>query len=527
MKNQIELQDATPGKALFRSIIADYDTETSICELIDNSIDVWTIKKRNQKLNVTISIDIQRQTIKIRDNAGGLKKEDLHLIVGPGHSSNDSSSKIIGTFGVGSKRSVIALSPQIIVKTRYKKLPTHSIDISDDWLKDDDWMFPVYQVNDIDENTTEIEMLKLRREINSDSLRFIKKHLSSVYAKILENKLFNLMLNGEDIKPTHFDRIWSFNETIPPEGFEIKTIIDSREVKIKISSGLIAEGGDTGFGDYGVYIYCNDRLIVQKLKNFDVGFGKGQAGEPHNSKSLARIIIEIEGPAELMPWNSSKNAINTQHKVFNLIRPKLVELVKRYTDASRNLFPERTQKIFPYTNGSIKFEKIDSVSEIDTTLLPEIPKLKKGPLPKTRNLNQALANSNPWIIGTYETVVIAESLQTKAYETKNRIILILLDSSIEIAFKDYLTNKVKKPFYQDSELAKIFEKRHTVHNEVKKHCGNLLDIDDWSKLDYYYRLRCDLVHKRATANVIDSDIKKFTNLTKKVHKKLLGVKYPS
>nr|WP_081385968.1 ATP-binding protein [Leptospira santarosai] len=111
MKNQIEFQDATPSKAVFKSIIADYDAKAAICELVDNSIDVWSLKNLKEILNIDINIDTQRQVIKIVDAAGGIKKDDLHHIVGPGHSSNDSNESIIGIFGVGSKRAVVALSP--------------------------------------------------------------------------------------------------------------------------------------------------------------------------------------------------------------------------------------------------------------------------------------------------------------------------------------------------------------------------------------------------------------------------------
>jgi hypothetical protein len=39
---QIDLIDATPNKRIYRSIIADYDLNTGISELIDNAIDVWS-----------------------------------------------------------------------------------------------------------------------------------------------------------------------------------------------------------------------------------------------------------------------------------------------------------------------------------------------------------------------------------------------------------------------------------------------------------------------------------------------------
>ncbi|MCR1795832.1 ATP-binding protein, partial [Leptospira sp. id769339] len=331
MKNQIGIQDATPSKAVFRSIIADYDAKAALCELIDNSIDVWSLKSSKNSLNIDINIDIQRQVIKITDNAGGIKQDDLHHIVGPGHSSNDSNSHIIGIFGVGSKRAVVALSPYTTIKSRYKKNQTCSVEITDEWLKDEDWKFPVYEVTNIAESSTEIEMTKIRDILTGQSVRDIKDHISAIYGKLLTSQSIILKLNGEQLKSSHFDKEWSFNPDVPPQGYDWPVKIGGEKVNVKISGGLIVEGGDSGHGEYGVYVYCNNRLIVRSLKTPEVGFTKGQVGVPHNSISLARVIVEIEGPAGQMPWNSSKNGIDTKHKVYQLLRDKLIDVIKYYT----------------------------------------------------------------------------------------------------------------------------------------------------------------------------------------------------
>lgn len=39
--------DATPQKRLFLSIIADYDINTAVCDLIDNAIDHWIDGRRD------------------------------------------------------------------------------------------------------------------------------------------------------------------------------------------------------------------------------------------------------------------------------------------------------------------------------------------------------------------------------------------------------------------------------------------------------------------------------------------------
>jgi hypothetical protein len=40
MKNQVGTVDAIPSKRVFLSIIADYDLNRSVCELIDNALDI-------------------------------------------------------------------------------------------------------------------------------------------------------------------------------------------------------------------------------------------------------------------------------------------------------------------------------------------------------------------------------------------------------------------------------------------------------------------------------------------------------
>lgn len=52
MKNEIYKLDATPSKRIFHSIIADYDLDRSICELVDNGVDVWVRGKRAKAISI-------------------------------------------------------------------------------------------------------------------------------------------------------------------------------------------------------------------------------------------------------------------------------------------------------------------------------------------------------------------------------------------------------------------------------------------------------------------------------------------
>src|SRR5258708_7050038 len=146
MKHEIDKLDATPSKRLFLSIIADYDLNRSICELVDNGLDVWVRAGRAKAIAIDIDLNKMQQTITVKDDAGGLAKSELRYIVGPGQTGTSSTDETIGLFGVGTKRAVVALAQDIKIKTRYGKENTYQVEFDDHWLTDDDCELPLYQV---------------------------------------------------------------------------------------------------------------------------------------------------------------------------------------------------------------------------------------------------------------------------------------------------------------------------------------------------------------------------------------------
>jgi sensor histidine kinase regulating citrate/malate metabolism len=121
-KTELGPLDGTPEKRLFWSIISDYDLKTGLCELIDNAIDTWNLAGKPEPLSIDISLDAERQLISVSDNAGGVKKEALHLLITPGGSNNSPDGQTIGIFGVGSKRAVVAIAERISINPDRIKL---------------------------------------------------------------------------------------------------------------------------------------------------------------------------------------------------------------------------------------------------------------------------------------------------------------------------------------------------------------------------------------------------------------------
>lgn len=525
-KTEIDTIDGTPSKRIYRSIIADYDLNTSICELIDNSIDVDSTRQGGPQLKVVIDIDIEQQKITITDNAGGIKESDLKKLISPGTSSLNGSNPTIGIFGVGSKRSVVALSQSIKFSSRYHKNKTFRVEYDDEWLKDEEtWELPYFSVDPISPSSTVIELSNLRFHIDSNMVDNLKSHLEITYSYFIENNIILIELNNSKISFKKFDQ-WAYPSGYEPTNF-IKTIrlgSTGEKIKLDLVAGLTYERGSIG-GDYGVFIYCNNRLICRALKSAEVGFISGIAGMPHPKLSFARVIVNLNGPSNCMPWESNKAGINYNHEKFQLIKKDIIEAVKRYTTLSKRLGPEYNEMIEPYKTGVINKIRLNKDENIKPSKLPSIPKGKTDLKTDLIDINKDIVNKKPWVRGLYEGVIAEDIIfKQKKLVQKNRISLIVLDSTLEIAFKDYLANELEPPM-GDPKLLNILGNRIDVQKEVKK---TILKGNNtiWKKINYYYKARCDLIHKRANVTISDHDIQEYRKVVKIMLQEMFKLKFP-
>jgi len=523
-KEEIDLIDATPSKRIYRSIIADYGLNTAICELIDNAIDVKSLQSGGPNLVIAVDIDLDQQRIILKDNAGGVKESELKKLISPGESTMSGLDESIGIFGVGSKRAVVALSQLVRITTRYHKEQTFRLEYDDDWLSNSDWSLPYHKIPPIQASTTEVDLSNLRFRIEEDDIKRLRGHLSETYAYFLDDGKIAIELNGTPIVGRFFDT-WAYPPEFEPSRFIKRLTPKNSEGKIKfdITAGLTVEGGSIA-GDYGVFFYCNRRLISKALKTPEVGFLSGVAGIPHPKMSLTRIIVRLEGPSESMPWTSNKANLNYNHPVFQAIKGDVIQAVKTYTGLSKRLHPDFKEKVQPFPDGEIETQKLKKDEPIKPNRLPVIPKTRVDYKATILELNRKLGFDKPWVRGLYEGIV-AELIITRqrSLEQRNRISLIILDSILEIAFKDYLANEIPHPL-GDDKLRNLFKDRLAVHREIEKHI--LKGSNIWKKINYFYKLRCDLIHRKANVSISDANIDVFRKTVIRVLKKTFRVKFP-
>jgi hypothetical protein len=506
-KTEIEPINGTPTKRLYLSIISDYNLMTGLSELVDNAIDLWMTGGRKHNLVVNIEVDADRQLISVRDNAGGVKRHELGVLITPGGSKNDLGAEVIGVFGVGGKRAGIALAEQVIIKTRFLTEESCQLDITPEWLLNEDWNLPAYVIPDVEPGTTQVDMSHLRKSLKQSDIDNLRTHLGETYDWFL-NRGCTISVNGLSIEPLNFET-WAF----PPEYGPRRSRFDvdmgrNAKLSVELTGGLVRDR-DPEKENYGVYFYCNHRLIVKEQRTHDVGYVTGEAGVPHSDASLCRVIVRIQGPAELMPWTSSKSDINHGNLVFQEIRPRLIPFVAYFSSLSRRLRDAWKAEVFRHDVGEVQEVPATDIAG-KHPILPALPRANRARAERYKADNKVQIENKPWTLGLVESLAMVDITERQRLETKNRISLILLDSTFEIALKEFIVHRedlFPAKEFNDAEIQRLFSRRHLVTNAVLQKRPALKPLIDTA--NHYYMMRNKLIHERATVTVVDSDIKNY------------------
>src|SRR5262249_10869110 len=149
--------------------------------------------------------------------------------------------------------------------------------------------------------------------------------------------------------------------------------------------------------------------------------------------------------------------------------------------------------VFPHKTGHVIEESLDRIEAIPKSYLPTPPASKLRWHQKVTAVNRSLVEQKPWSGGLLDSVIAVDLIAKSTLSQRNRIALIVLDSTVEIAYKEYLVNEAG---IGAQKFRGIAENRADVQKEVAKHLK--LSTQLIQKIDHYYKLRCDLIHQRAT-----------------------------
>ncbi len=179
-------------------------------------------------------------------------------------------------------------------------------------------------------------------------------------------------------------------------------------------------------------------------------------------------------------------------------------------------------KVFQYDDGKIIDVLVDDFPTAKKSYLPAMPKSRPRYGDVVTEANSKVVKAKPWTRGLFEGVIAADFIAKQHLQQKNRIALIVLDSTLEIAFKEFLVND-SGVHYTDANLLDIFKTRHKVHTEVKRFVTFPSDL--WKKVTHYSDMRNNLVHRRSTATVSDADLDDFREVVEMILKKLYKLKF--
>lgn len=219
-----------------------------------------------------------------------------------------------------------------------------------------------------------------------------------------------------------------------------------------------------------------------------------------------------------MPWDSSKSGIDTKHQTFQAIRQSIIDATKKYAQVSRSLQGKWDTEVFLYKTGRIINEKLETITTIPKSYLPTPPASKQKWNQKVLKKNFLITSQMPWTLGLLDSLIAADMIYKSSLEQKNRICLIILDSTVEISYKEYLLNEMgigMAPFKN------ICENRSAVQKEANKKLN--MNPQIIKKIDFYYKIRCDLIHQRATPNITDFQIEDYRLIVEELLKDMFGL----
>jgi hypothetical protein len=237
---------------------------------------------------------------------------------------------------------------------------------------------------------------------------------------------------------------------------------------------------------------------------------------------LARVIVSLQGAAKDMPWNSTKSAISFGHATFKGFQDSLIQVLSYYSSISRSFRGRWQEGVFRYDSGKLQRLKIKDIQQIKKVYLPPKPKVLKHRIDHLRENNQQIIRERPWTVGIVEAIAAVDLIRKQKFQTKNRIALLLLDSSFEIALKEFIVHTDGLDLGARS-LSQLFRHRDAVIRVVQQK----VTIDDVTlrKIRHYYGKRNKLIHEEATQDVIDDDIANYEETVQQVLTLLFSLQF--
>ncbi len=324
-----------PTKDTLTALKSDVNLESACLELCDNALDAW---KRSSDRSDSMKIDIfveqgsENDKLIIRDDAGGIPREDAAMLFGLGQTAKADVSGSIGTYGVGAKKSLVNLGVPFRISSRDSDAAVGwSYEITEEWFEDDhDWTVDVHQDTEIEQGVTKIQIESLNYEWDESTAQTLRQRLGEAYNLFLSDEMqevhqttydLTIQVDGEEAEPEGVPD-WSYSpfDGIYPRRYEnIQISVPDMEepVVLNITVGLLTKKDSQSAG---TDIYCQKRKVVSRRRDEEGGFGTGEnrIGNFNARHERLKVIVELEteGHGQLLPWDTQKSSVDKHNPIM-------------------------------------------------------------------------------------------------------------------------------------------------------------------------------------------------------------------
>lgn len=344
--------DSSPSKLFFINMITkDVTVESCILDLIDNSIDAHKRAGRKQS-EINIDFSLTNDFFCIKDNCGGMTKETAENRAFKFGNNEIRTANALGMYGIGMKRSIFKIGEKFDVKSKTKSESFKVYMDITEWLNNiDEWKFHLDECKFDMDPGVEVSINRLTDSFKAylrweKNIEILKKKISISYKELLNTEL-TINVNGEKIIYLN-DRLY--------ESDILKTFVKTISLS-KASVKIIAGLGDAAPKEAGWNIVCNGRTVIDKDKseltgwesdysledednNIDELLKKGGRTIPafHNDFARFRGYVYIDATdANELPLNTTKDGIDQQHPIYELIYGEMIDVMKKILPQMRKL----------------------------------------------------------------------------------------------------------------------------------------------------------------------------------------------
>jgi len=390
-----------PTKRFFvEMLVKDIELEDAILDLLDNCID-GAIRSKGEGSDdqdafkgYTAELTLNDSEFIIADNCGGIPDEHVEDAFQLGRPSIDKDGDLptIGMYGIGMKRAIFKMGNCSKVESNSES-KFFSVKYTNEWLQPDNntWDLPIEEiaskgspygvlvaVSDLKPNISQSFS-------NDQFLNRLKNRISRYFAYLIQ-KGFNVLVNGESIKPsllTLFDETSEDNNSDQVKTFNYQNSLDGVDIKIvvglfkKLSRQEEIEGElevPTEDVRAGITVICNDRVILDADRTIKTGWGDGTVPAYHPQfRSIGGLMIFNSSAAELLPISTTKRGVEMDSEIYLRARSVCQEGIKTFTN-----FTNKWKGLEQDASNHFPDKKMDARTNI-TSNLTRGTSVRRGP----------------------------------------------------------------------------------------------------------------------------------------------------